>query len=174
MPGKGEIKVTGSMRNVMKESASTALSFVRSRAERLTLDPQWLKSIDLHLHVPRGGVARDAASAGVAMFVSVVSLLLDVPTRPDVAVTGEITLRGSILPVNGIKDKVLGAHRAGILELVLPARNERDLDEVPEEIKRDLTIHYVQRVDEVLSLVLQRPGSKDEQPDRSPPQEARP
>jgi ATP-dependent Lon protease len=174
MPGKGEIRVTGSMRNVMKESATTALSFVRSRAERLSLDPEWLKSIDLHLHVPRGGVARDAASAGVAMFVSVVSLLLDVPARADVAVTGEVTLRGSILPVTGIKDKVLAAHRAGIQEVVLPARNERDLEEVPDEIKQDLVVHYVNRVDEVLGLVLEPPGRPDTHSDRSPPQEVRP
>jgi ATP-dependent Lon protease len=174
MPGKGEIRVTGSMRNVMKESATTALSFVRSRAERLSLDPEWIKSIDLHLHVPRGGVARDAASAGVAMFVAVTSLLLDVSARADVAVTGELTLRGSILPVSGIKDKVLAAHRAGILELVLPARNERDLDDVPDEVKQDLIVHYVNRVDEVLPLVLERENRTDEEPERPPPQEARP
>jgi ATP-dependent Lon protease len=159
MPGKGEIRVTGSLRNVMKESAMTAVSYVRSKAERLHVDPEWLRSIDLHLHIPRGGSARDAASAGVAMFVAVTSLLLDAPVRSDAAVVGEITLRGNILPVSGIKDQVLAAHRAGIRELVLPARNARDLEEVPDEVKQDLTVHLVSRVDEVLAFVLRAPES---------------
>lgn len=171
MPGKGEIRVTGSMRNVMKESAATALSFVRSRAERLHLEPEWLRTIDLHLHVPKGGIARDAASAGVAMFVAVATLLLDAPARSDVALTGEITLRGSILPVSGIKDKVLAAHRAGIKSVVMPARNERDLEEVPAEIKQELEIRFVNRIDEVLPLVLAPPDPAEEDRERptSPP-----
>ncbi|HEY4159375.1 MAG TPA: endopeptidase La [Polyangiaceae bacterium] len=159
MPGKGEIRVTGSLRSVMKESAMTAVSYVRSRADRLRVDPEWLKTIDLHLHIPRGGSARDAASAGVAMFVAVTSLLLEAPVRSDTAVIGEITLRGSILPVSGVKDQVLAAHRAGIRVLVLPVRNARDLEEVPDEIKRDLTVHLVSRVDEVLPFVLRSPES---------------
>jgi ATP-dependent Lon protease len=176
MPGRGEITVTGSMRNVMKESAATALSFVRSRADRLHLDPEWLKAIDLHLHVPKGGIARDAASAGVAMFVAVSTLLLDAPARSDVALTGEITLRGSILPVSGIKDKVLAAHRGGVRALVLPARNARDLDEVPQEIRNDLEIHLVSRIDEVLPLVLAPPDPASSERSTSPPSggEARP
>jgi len=169
MPGRGEITVTGSLRNVMKESAATAVSFVRSRADRLGLDPEWLRRIDLHIHLPKAGIARDAASAGVPIFVSVASLLLDASVRPDVAVTGEITLRGSILPVSGIKDKVLAAHRAGIKELVIPARNERDLDEVPDEVKQEMTIHLVQRVDEVLPLVLAPPETPGPHADRSSP-----
>ncbi len=173
MPGKGEITVTGSLRSVMKESAATALSFVRSHAEQLSLDPEWLKSIDLHLHVPRAGVSRDAASAGVAMYVAVVTLLLGVPARADVAVTGEMTLRGSILPVPGVKDKILAAHRAGIREVVLPARNERELEEVPDEIKHDLVVHLVSRVEQILPLVL-APPDKSEDSDRAKPQEARP
>jgi ATP-dependent Lon protease len=178
MPGKGEIQVTGAMRAVMKESAATALSFVRSRADRLSLDPEWLKTIDLHLHVPRGGIAIDAASPGVAMFVAVVSLLLGVPTRADVAVTGELTLRGSILPVGGIKDKVLAAHRAGIREVVLPARNEVDLEDVPDEVKQDLVLHLVHRLDEVLELVLEKPEpavqAGGRAPSTAPGGEARP
>ncbi|MEB2313019.1 MAG: endopeptidase La [Sorangiineae bacterium] len=157
MPGKGELIVTGSLRSVMKESAATALSFVRSHAERLGLEPEWLRRIDLHLHVPRAGIARDAASAGVAMFVSVVSLLLGAPARADVAMTGELTLRGAILPVSGVKDKILAAHRAGIKEVVLPARNARDLDEVPDEVKRELRVHLISRLDELLPLVLAPP-----------------
>ena len=168
MPGKGEIFITGSLRNVMKESAATAVSYVRSRAERLRLDPQWLKSIDLHLHVPRGGSARDAASAGVAMFVAVTSLLLRAPVKPDVAVAGELTLRGSVLPVGGIKDQVLAAHRAGIREIVLPAGNARDLEEVPDEVKADLRFHLVSRLDEVLPLVLAEPEADPDEDEAAP------
>ena len=168
MPGKGEIFITGSLRNVMKESAATAVSYVRSRAERLRLDPQWLKSIDLHLHVPRGGSARDAASAGVAMFVAVTSLLLRAPVKPDVAVAGELTLRGSVLPVGGIKDQVLAAHRAGIREIVLPAGNARDLEEVPDEVKADLRFHLVSRLDEVLPLVLAEPEAAPDEDETAP------
>jgi ATP-dependent Lon protease len=168
MPGKGEIRITGSLRDVMKESAATAVSYVRSKAERLKLDPEWLRKIDLHLHIPRGGSTRDGANAGVAMFAAVTSLLLDVPVRSDVAMTGEITLRGNILPVTGVKDQVLAAHRAGIREVVLPLRNERDLEEVPSEVKNDLRVHFVSRVDEVLALVLRAPEPSDA--DRDVPQ----
>ncbi|MGE0324347.1 MAG: endopeptidase La [Polyangiaceae bacterium] len=171
MRGKGNIHITGNLRDVMKESANTAVSFVRSKAERLMLDPQWLEKIDLHLHVPRARATYDAASLGVPIFVAVVSLLLNAPARPDVAITGELTLRGSILPVEGIKDKILAAHRAGLRELVLPARNERDLEDVPSEIRNDLRIHFVQRLDEVLPLVLVGPesGATPSTPDKSPP-----
>jgi len=169
MPGKGEIRITGGLRDVMKESAATAVSYVRSKADRLKLDPEWLKSIDLHLHIPRGGSSRDGANAGVAMFVAVASLLLDAPVRSDVAVTGELTLRGNILPVGGVKDQVLAAHRAGIREIVLPARNERDLEEVPSEIKDELRVHFVSRVDEVLPLVLRAPEPTSSE-DRDVPQ----
>lgn len=164
MPGKGKVRVTGNLRTVMKESAATAVSYVRSRAERLSLDPEWLRTIDLHLHVPRAAAARDAAGTGIPMFVAVASLLLDVPARAEVAATGEITLRGSVLPVSGVKDKVLAAHRAGILEVVLPAKNARDLEDIPEEIKRDMQIRYVQRVDEALEIMLERVPQKPGQP----------
>jgi ATP-dependent Lon protease len=164
MPGKGNIRLTGSMRKVMEESAATAVSYVRSRADRLHLDPEWLKRIDLHLHIPRGGGAQDAASAGVAMFLAVTSLLLDVPLREDVTVVGEITLRGSILPVSGVKAMVLAAHRAKIREIVLPARNERDLEEVPQEVRDDIRIHFVSRVEQVLPLVLKPPEPAQQRP----------
>jgi ATP-dependent Lon protease len=166
MPGKGEIQVTGNMRAVMKESAATAVSYVRSRADRLSLDPEWIKTIDLHVHVPRAGVARDAASAGITMFTAVASLLLEIPTRADAAATGEITLRGSVLPVSGIKDKILAAHRAGIRLVVLPARNERDLEEVPEEIRHDLELKLVRHVDEVLEQMLEHLPSDRRRPTR--------
>jgi ATP-dependent Lon protease len=167
MPGKGEIVITGSMRNVMKEAAETAVSLVRSRAEALGLDPQWLRAIDLHVHAPRGGAARDAASIGLPIFVAVTSLLLRARCRPDVAVTGEITLRGAVLPVQSLKDQVLAAHRAGVKHVVIPARNAVDLEEVPPEVREDLGIHLVSRIDQVLPLVLasaepEAPGSDDD------------
>jgi ATP-dependent Lon protease len=121
------------------------------------LDPEWLKTKDLHLHIPKARAAADAAGAGVTMFVAVASLLLDAPTRPDVAVTGELTLRGRILPIHEVKAKVLGAHRAKIRTIILPEGNRRDVEEVPSEVLADLEIRYVQRVDEVLPLVLQEP-----------------
>ena len=113
MPGKGKVVLTGNMRNVMQESATTAVSFVRSKAAELHLDPEWLREIDLHVHVPKHGTPKDGPSAGITMFTAVVSLLLDCPVRSDVAMTGEITLRGLVLPVGGIKAKLLAAHRAG-------------------------------------------------------------
>jgi ATP-dependent Lon protease len=157
MPGKGHIHFTGSLRPVMKESAQTAVSYVRSRADRLLLDPEWLKSIDLHLHVPRGGAARDAAGLGIPMFAAVASLLLGIPTRSDVAAAGEITLRGTVLPVGGVKDKILAAHRAGLREIVLPVKNESDIEDVPDEILGEMVLRLVRHADEVLQWMLERP-----------------
>jgi ATP-dependent Lon protease len=157
MPGKGEVLVTGNLKSVMSESAATAVSFVRSRAKELGLDPEFLKAMDLHLHVPKGGTPKDGPSAGVTMFSAVASLLLHSPVKKDVAMTGEITLRGSVLPVGGIKEKLLAAHRAGIREVLMPMRNERDLEEVPTDVRNDLIVHLIRRVDEVLPLVLELP-----------------
>ncbi len=154
MPGKGQVRVTGNMRKIMKESAATAVSYVRSRPQRLNLDPEWIKSIDLHLHVPRAGSVRDAAGASVTMFVAIVSLLRQTPTRPDVAVTGELTLRGRILRVGEVKAKVLAAHRAGIRRIVLPQQNVPDLEEIPAEILSELDIKAVSHIDEVVPLVM--------------------
>jgi ATP-dependent Lon protease len=164
MPGKGDIRVTGNLKSVMSESAATAVSFVRSHAKQLGLDPEFLKNTDLHLHVPKGGTPKDGPSAGVAMFSAVASLLLRCPVRKDVAMTGEITLRGNVLPVGGIKEKLLAAHRAGIRSILLPARNERDLDELPKDVRADLTVHFIKRVDEVLPLVLEPPVTAAPQP----------
>jgi ATP-dependent Lon protease len=157
MPGRGEVLVTGNLRSVMTESAATAVSFVRSHAKDLGLDPEFLKATDLHLHVPKGGTPKDGPSAGVTMFSAVASLLLHCPVKKDVAMTGEITLRGSVLPVGGIKEKLLAAHRAGIREVLVPARNERDLEDIPKDIRGDLKVHLIKRVDEVLALVLEPP-----------------
>lgn len=155
MPGKGEVRVTGSVRPVMSESAMTAVSYVRSKAADLRLEPQWIKSIDLHIHVPRARAAQDAAGASVTMFVAVVSLLMRIPARPDVAVTGELTLRGRVLRINEVKAKILAAHRAGIKRVVLPESNIADLEEVPKEILAELEVRTVGHVDEVLQYVFE-------------------
>jgi ATP-dependent Lon protease len=168
MPGKGEIVITGSLRAVMKEAGETAVSLVRSRAALLGLDPQWLRTIDLHVHAPRGGSSRDAASFGLPVFVAVASLLLRAPCKTDVAVTGEVTLRGAVLPVSGVKDQVLAAHRAGVRQIVMPERNRVDLEEVPTEIRNDLTVHFVSRIDQVLPLVLAEPEPPPADDDRGP------
>jgi ATP-dependent Lon protease len=154
MPGKGKITVTGNLRSVMEESAHTALSFVRSKTDRLKLDPEFMKNIDMHVHIPKGGTPKDGPSAGITMFAAVCSLLLKWPLKRDVAMTGEITLRGAVMPVGGIKEKLLAAHRAGITEVLVPARNEADLEDVPKHVRDAMRIHLVKRVDEVLPLVL--------------------
>jgi ATP-dependent Lon protease len=159
MPGKGEVLVTGNLKSVMSESAATAVSFVRSRAKELGLDPEFLKATDLHLHVPKGGTPKDGPSAGVTMYSAVASLLLRCAVRKEVAMTGEITLRGSVLAVGGIKEKLLAAHRAGIKEVLVPARNESDLEEVPKDVRAELRVHLIKRVDQVLALVLEPPAS---------------
>ncbi len=143
MPGKGNVVLTGNMRNVMQESASTAVSFVRSKADRLHLDPEWLKEIDLHVHIPQHGTPKDGPSAGVTMFAAVASLLLGAPVRSDVAMTGEISLRGRVLPVGGVKEKLLAAHRAGIKHVLIPAKNRRDLEDVPQDVKNEIKITLV-------------------------------
>ena len=173
MAGKGTITVTGNLKSVMQESASTAMSFVRSHAKTLGLEPEFLKTIDLHLHVPKGGTPKDGPSAGVTMFTAVASLLLGCAVKRDVAMTGEITLRGSVMPVGGIKEKLLAAHRAGMRTILIPSRNERDLDDIPSDVRKDLRIHLVKRIEEVLPLVLSEPAAPPPQsvppPDGSTP-----
>lgn len=160
MPGRGGFKVTGNLRSVMQESAAAAMSFVRSHAKDLALDPEALSKVDVHLHVPKGGTPKDGPSAGVTMFTAVSSLLLGAPVRSDIAMTGEISLRGVVLPVGGIKEKLLAAHRAGMREVLIPARNERDLDELPQDVRDVMKVHLIKRVDEILALVLEAPASR--------------
>ncbi|MCK6589445.1 MAG: endopeptidase La, partial [Polyangiaceae bacterium] len=157
MPGKGNVVLTGNMRNVMQESATTAVSFVRSKADRLMLDPEWLREIDLHLHIPQHGTPKDGPSAGVTMFTAVASLLLACPVRSDLAMTGEISLRGRVMPVGGVKEKLLAAHRAGIREVLIPAKNRRDLDDVPDDVKDELKITLISTIDEILPIALEPP-----------------
>jgi ATP-dependent Lon protease len=148
--GKGNLMLTGQLGDVMKESAQAALSYVRTHAERLGIDPNFLKNHDIHVHVPAGGIPKDGPSAGVAMTSAIVSLLTGKRVRGDVAMTGEITLRGSVLPIGGLKEKVLAAHRAEIKRVILPERNRKDMVEVPDEIQDDLEFVFIGNIDELL------------------------
>jgi ATP-dependent Lon protease len=154
MNGKGQLVLTGQLGDVMKESAQAALSFIRSRAKWLGLEETFLEKTDIHVHIPAGAIPKDGPSAGVTMFVAMASLLTGKPIRNDVAMTGEITLRGLVLPVGGIKEKFLAAHRAGIKRVVLPERNRKDVIEIPEQPKNEIEIMFVKRMDELLPLVL--------------------
>ena len=154
MAGKGSMQVTGQLGDVMKESAQAAMSYVRSRADELAIDPGFFQDSDIHVHVPAGAIPKDGPSAGVAMTTSLVSLLSGVPVREDVAMTGEISLRGQVLPVGGIKEKALAAQRAGIHRFVLPQRNEVDLDELPKELEEGMTFITVSNLDEALKAVM--------------------
>src|SRR5262249_40346994 len=131
-------------------------SLVRSRAEQLGIDPKLLLESDIHIHVPAGAIPKDGPSAGVAMYTALASLLLNKPVRHDVAMTGEITLRGLVLPIGGLKEKTLAAKRAGIKEVIVPARNEKDLPDIPEEVRQTLKFHFVSTTDEVLEIALGR------------------
>ncbi|HEX2572406.1 MAG TPA: endopeptidase La [Polyangia bacterium] len=155
MPGKGNLVLTGQLGNVMKESAQAALSYVRSHAKTLGLPTDFFEKSDIHLHVPAGAIPKDGPSAGNAILVAIVSLLTGRRVRGDVAMTGEITLRGNVLPVGGIKEKVLAAHRAGIKLVILPERNGKDLSDVPPEARKDLDLQLVRRVEEVIALALE-------------------
>ncbi|RJX28778.1 MAG: endopeptidase La [Desulfarculus sp.] len=159
MPGKGNLSLTGQLGEVMKESAQAAVSYLRANAENFGLEPDFAAHTDIHVHVPAGAIPKDGPSAGVTMFTALLSLLSGRPVRSDVAMTGEITLRGMVLPVGGIKEKVLAAHRAGIRTLILPAANERDLVDVPDKVKKQLGFHFAERMDQVAAWALAaKPG----------------
>src|SRR5579885_2071295 len=162
MAGQKGLTLTGSLGDVMKESAQAALSYIRSRAERLGIAPDFFDKSDIHVHVPAGGIPKDGPSGGVTIAASLASLLTGRPVRPDVAMTGEITLRGKVLPVGGIKEKVLAARRAGIHTVILPRRNERDLEDIAPELRQELEFVFVDTVDEVLSTAL-RDGAVGQQ-----------
>jgi len=156
MPGSKQLILTGQLGEVMRESAQAALSWVRSRAHKLRIDERFMENNDIHIHVPAGAIPKDGPSAGVTIVTALVSLLSGKPVRPDLAMTGEITLRGRVLPVGGIKEKVLAAHRAGIRTVILPARNKKDLEEVPKEILEDLEFHFVENLDQVLRVAFRK------------------
>jgi ATP-dependent Lon protease len=157
MHGKDRLTLTGQLGDVMKESAQIALSYVRSHAEELGIDPNKFNDADIHLHVPAGAVPKDGPSAGVTMITALVSLLTDRPVRADVGMTGEVSLRGQVLPIGGLKQKILAAHRAGLTTVIFPKLNEADLDEVPEDIRKVMTFHMAETVDEVLKYALTSP-----------------
>jgi ATP-dependent Lon protease len=154
MKGKGKLILTGKLGEVMQESARAAVSYMRSRADLLGVDPEFNESRDLHIHVPEGAIPKDGPSAGITMATALVSALAGIPVRRDVAMTGEITLRGKVLPVGGIKDKVLAAFRAGITEVILPKENEKDLEDIPSEVASRIEVHLVDSMDEVLQIAL--------------------
>jgi ATP-dependent Lon protease len=155
MPGAKGFQVTGSVGKVMQESASAALSYVRSKAAALGLDPEFFKDTDIHLHIPAGAQPKDGPSAGVTMALALASLISGRTIRPDVGMTGEITLRGQVMPVGGIKEKVLAAHRARLKTVLLPARNEADLEDIPEEVKNEMSFIFVDTIDEIMKYALE-------------------
>ncbi|MBS3796398.1 MULTISPECIES: endopeptidase La [unclassified Pseudoalteromonas] len=157
VPGKGKLSYTGSLGDVMKESIQAAMTVVRYRAEKLRISSDFHEKRDIHVHVPEGATPKDGPSAGIAMVTALVSSLTGNPVRSDVAMTGEITLRGEVLPIGGLKEKLLAAHRGGIKTVIIPQKNERDLKEIPENVREGLAIHPVQWIDEVLELALAQP-----------------
>jgi ATP-dependent Lon protease len=158
--GKGGLTITGQLGKVMEESVRIAYSYLRSHAEALGIDEDRFENSDFHIHVPEGAVPKDGPSAGVTMTTAIYSLMTNEPVRSDVAMTGEITLRGQVLPVGGIKMKVLAAHRAGLRTIILPERNMDDLDELPTDVRDDLTFVPVERIDEVLAVALRVPKAE--------------
>ena len=155
VPGKGKLTYTGSLGEVMQESIQAALTVVRARAEKLGINGDFYEKRDIHVHVPEGATPKDGPSAGIAMCTALVSCLTGNPVRSDVAMTGEITLRGQVLPIGGLKEKLLAAHRGGIKTVLIPDENKRDLEEIPQNVIADLSIHPVKRIEEVLSLALE-------------------
>ena len=170
MKGKGNLTLTGHLGDVMKESAQAALSYARSKAKELDLDPEFYEKLDLHVHVPAGAIPKDGPSAGVTMATSLISALTRIPVRKDIAMTGEITLRGRVLPIGGVKEKTLAALRAGIKNVILPHQNQKDLDEIPPYIRRRVDYFFVKDMDEILkkALVPERAQPKREGADREP------
>jgi len=167
MKGKGRLTLTGQLGDVMKESATAGLTFVRSHAEEFGLDPDFNENTDIHIHVPAGAIPKDGPSAGVSMVTSLVSLLSGIPVKEKVAMTGEITLRGNVLPIGGVKEKVTAAHRAGIKEVILPDHNRKDLEDVPKHVAKDLKFHFAKEINDVLKVALAgvlKPGKKSNKP----------
>jgi ATP-dependent Lon protease len=172
MTGKGSLTLTGQLGDVMKESAQAALSYLRSNADKLGIPSNFLEKTDIHIHFPAGGIPKDGPSAGVTILTALVSLLTGIRVRADVAMTGEVTLRGLVLPVGGIKEKVLAAHRAGIKRIIMPARCEKDLVDVPEQARKELEFIFASHVDDVLKAALREDPVGRAVPPPEPPPDA--
>jgi ATP-dependent Lon protease len=157
LDGKGKLTITGQLGDVMQESAQAALSYIRGKAQALGLTREFYRNVDLHLHVPEGAIPKDGPSAGITMATALASALAKIPVRRDIAMTGEITLRGKVLAIGGLKEKLLAALRAGIFEVILPRANEKDVAELPDNIKKSMKLHFVDQMDEVLTLALESP-----------------
>ncbi|MGL5915556.1 MAG: S16 family serine protease, partial [Culicoidibacterales bacterium] len=160
-PGRESIVLTGKLGDVMKESAQTAMSYVKSRAKDFKINPEIFEKNTIHIHVPEGAVPKDGPSAGIAMATAIISALTNQKVRKDLGMTGEITLRGNVLPIGGLKEKSMAANRSGLKTILIPQENERDIDEIPETVKKQLTIIPVSHLDDVLSVVFAG-GKKDE------------
>ena len=157
--GRGKVQLTGTLGDVMKESASAALSYARARARALGIDADFHRTRDIHIHMPAGATPKDGPSAGIAIATAVISALTGVPVRGDVAMTGEITLRGRVLPIGGLKEKSVAAHRNKVSDVIIPHGNARDVEELPEEVRATVRFHPVKTMDEVLSIALRpQPG----------------
>jgi ATP-dependent Lon protease len=156
MEGKGKLTVTGKLGDVMQESAQAAFSYIRSRAHQLGLPRDFYRNLDVHLHIPEGAIPKDGPSAGITLATTICSALTKIPVRGDVAMTGEITLRGNVLPIGGLKEKLLAAHRHGINEVIVPHDNQKDLPDIPEYIRKIMKLHFVNHMDEVLHIALER------------------
>ncbi|HVP43037.1 MAG TPA: endopeptidase La [Terriglobales bacterium] len=159
--GKGKLLLTGKLGDVMQESAQAAMSYIRSRAARLGVPREFYRNVDIHIHVPEGAIPKDGPSAGITMATAIASALSGIPVRRDVAMTGEITLRGKVLAIGGLKEKLLAAHRAGVFEVILPKDNEKDLAEVPENLRTAMKLHFAENMDEVLRIALESPLPKE-------------
>ena len=159
-PGKGKLILTGKLGDVMKESAQAAFSYVRSKATEFGIDPDFHEKNDIHIHVPEGAVPKDGPSAGITMATALVSALTGKPIRKEVGMTGEITLRGRVLPIGGLKEKTLGAHRAGLTKIICPKDNEKDIDDIPESVRKEMEFVLVSHVDEVLKHALKSEGQE--------------
>lgn len=168
MPGRGQLTLTGKLGEVMQESMRTAISCVRARANKLGISPSFYKRYDIHIHVPEGAIPKDGPSAGITIATAIVSLLTNNPVRKDVAMTGEITLRGKVLPIGGVKEKLLAAHRVGMKTIILPKDNEKDLTEVPKDVLSTFQISLVEKLDEVLNIALDEAVSKEISGDMPP------
>ena len=156
MSGKGKLILTGQLGDVMKESAQAALSYIRSKAEIFNIENNFHENSDIHIHIPAGAIPKDGPSAGITLFTALLSLFTNRKVKSDIAMTGEITLRGHVLPVGGIKEKALAAHRAGIKTILLPAKNKKDLVEIPEQIRKEMTFHFLREMSDVLNLAFEK------------------